>query len=181
MASRPEDEDSKPTVVLDLESLKAQNDRDDEDVLGEITENLEFNVSQDPSEEAKTPPRRPDILLFDLASNYFEKNAAAFPREFSYTVLKDLAALNQKLRQEEAAIIVFNYNAAPKGVNQLCAQIKNKFPKAKTLIIAKNLSEQKAKGHQKTKSGANAYLSSPFGAEAFKNKLNEILNSRRPE
>ena len=84
-----------------------------------------------------------------------------------FSVISELKDLNSSMQEDGDKVVIFNYNAAPKAVNQLTVQIKAKFPHVKTIIMAKNLSDEKAMQHKKTKSGAHAYLSIPFNKEKF--------------
>lgn len=193
-----QDEDDKPTVVLDLKALKKEADQMQNE-LANISSDLEFsaqpstqadsrpeNTAEQPApvempkpspevveqpSERKNSNKRIEVLLFDLNSHFFEQAVSKLPSDFDYSVIKTLPQLNQQLSQEGLKLIVFNYNTAPKAVNQLCAQIKSKFPRAKTIILAKNLSPEKAQAHAKSSSGANSYLSSPFKLADFKKEI----------
>lgn len=177
-------EDDKPTVVLDLKALQEQEKNKDTE-LEEIASDLSFTAgtgTQDaPMEEFKIDLEEPVsdekklVVLFDYNSQYFSNNQSKFPQEFEYVVVTDLKELNKHLQSDGTKAVVFNYNAAPKAANQLCAQIKSKFPSARTLIIAKNLSPEKAQAHAKSSSGANGYVSAPFKLSALKDEINKIL------
>lgn len=188
------DEDDKATVVLDINALKeelasksaAGGDAIQQDVEFAISpgdevkeEASEAGLSLDddldegedllaPTEEAKK------VVLFDFNSEYFTKLSAKLPDTFDYNIIKELKDLNKILQSKEPVVIMFNYNAAPKAVNQLTTQIKSKFPEAKTVIIAKGLSEQKAQQHQNSKAGANGYLSVPFNIEKFEETIRNV-------
>lgn len=195
-----DEEDDKPTVVLDLNALKAQA-REQQEELDDLASDLEFSATPEGEEASQPEPTaspsqaadslsldleaeedsldlsssEPLVLLFDHNSEFFAKNHGKFPEGFEYKVISDLKGLNTELQKPGPKAVVFNYNASPKAANQLCAQIKSKFPESKTLIMAKNLSEEKAMAHKKTKSGANGYVSAPFKMEVFKNELLRIL------
>ena len=49
-----------------------------------------------------------------------------------------------------------------------------KFPLTKTVIIAKGLSDEKALTHQKSKAGADAYLSIPFNVAKFESIISSV-------
>lgn len=184
-----DEEDDKPTVVLDLETLRSQvNQNQIQDELDEISSELEFTAGTDPaqkipdsasdsSQKSERPVKREQVVLFDFNSQYFTQNKDNFPQDYQYKIVYSLEELNQELRKEGSKAILFNYNAAPKAVNQLCAQIKQKFSSAKTVILAKNLSEDKARAHRNTKSGANAYLSAPFKPSEFGQAIKKALDS----
>lgn len=201
-----EDEDDKPTVVLDLNALKKQKLKAEED-LANIASELEFNVGQDePAPKPKRPPPKMEttgtgevdsetfaerfldqrekespasasqfkVLLFDFNSDFFQKSKAQFPKGFEYKVLKTLPELNQSLRSKDFQIVVFNYDVNPRAVNQLCAQIKQKFPVTKTMIMAKNISPEKARLHAKTPSGASGYYQFPLDPSKVEKEFQKI-------
>ncbi len=208
------DDDDKPTVVLDLNALKKQKLKQEEE-LANIESELEFNVNQSPSKEAAARPAKvtpivePDaielsedselfaeqfldarekspskevpfpVILFDFQSDFFEKNKAQFPQGLDYQIAKSLPELNKFLAAKTFQIVVFNYDVNPKAVNQLTAQIKQKFPLTKTLILARAISPEKAKIHAKTISGANGYYQLPLNAEKIKAELLKIKSSNK--
>lgn len=174
-----EEGDDKPTVVLDLNALKKEKLKQEED-LANIESELEFNVGQssipepslneDPEkfaekflnargEEEKSPLT---IILFDFQSDFFQKSVGKFPKGHNYQIAKTLPELNKFLTDKHFQIVVFNYDTNPKAVNQLTAQIKSKFPHIKTMIMARAISAQKALIHAKTPSGANGYYQFPL-------------------
>src|SRR5690606_18450927 len=167
------DDDDKPTVVLDLNALKKEKLAKEEE-LANMAHELEFAVGPEsktkketteeftenflleraklepaPQEEKKVP-----IILFDFNSDLFHKSQAAFPQGYEYHFAKTLPELNKFLANKNLQIVVFNYDAHPKAVNQLSAQIKQKFPMIKTMIIAKAISPEKAAVHAKSQFGA---------------------------
>lgn len=216
------DEDDKPTVVLDLNALKKQKLKQEED-LANLASELEFNIpaedaiatpavdaaadvdSEDFAEQflenrAKAPAPAPKaapkavtspkaasiapkaspasgvpVILFDFESDFFAKSKAQFPKGYDYKVIKTLAELNQCLKNKNFQIAVFNYDANPKAVNQLCAQIKAKMPTTKTMIVAKAISPEKAKAHAKTASGAAGYYQLPLDTAKIENEFKKIV------
>jgi PleD family two-component response regulator len=183
-------EDDKPTVVLDIRALKAQMEKKTAKGDNAIDQEFEFAVlekakAENEEESADTGLSLDDelsleeetdvkrVILFDLQSDYFQKLIEKIPKTFHYEVITELKVLNGILTKKEPVIILFNYNAAPKSVNQLTTQIKAKFPAAKTVIIAKGLTPEKALEHQKSSAGANAYLSIPFNVT----KLEETIKN----
>jgi hypothetical protein len=192
------DEDDKPTVVLDLNALKKQKLKQEED-LANIGSELEFNTAP---EDGKQPQNAEDfveqfldqrskapaagapkavestfpVILFDFASDLFEKSQAQFPKGFAYKIIKTLPELNQCLKNKIFQIVVFNYDANPKAVNQLCAQIKAKIPTTKTMIMAKAISPEKAQAHAKTVSGASGYYQFPLDALKISKEFQKIQN-----
>ena len=194
------DEDDKTTVVLDLNALKKQKQKQEEE-LNNIVNELEFNVgeeavpcsedSEDFAEnflnarkEAQEKPATPTspslnkikIILFDLQSDFFKKSLPNLPKGPDYKLIASLSDLNQQLRIKEFQIAVFNYDGNPKAVNQLTAQIKAKFNHIKTLIIAKNISPEKAKIHAKTPSGAAGYYQLPLDPAKLMKELVRIYD-----
>jgi hypothetical protein len=192
------DEDDKPTVVLDLNALKKQKLKQEED-LANIGSELEFNTASEDGAEAqnaedfaeqfldqrsKAPaaaaPKAIEtsfpVILFDFASDLFEKSQAQFPKGFAYKIIKTLPELNQCLKNKIFQIVVFNYDANPKAVNQLCAQIKAKMPTTKTMIMAKAISPEKAQAHAKTVSGASGYYQFPLDAAKISKEFQKIQN-----
>jgi hypothetical protein len=187
------DDDDKPTVVLDLNALKKQKLKQEED-LANIGQELEFSTSEDEAPASSAPKKAPEktvdteefaeqflnnraeapapkaapakstfkVILFDFQSDFFQKASAKFPKGYDYQIAKDLNTLNKFLGEKSFQIVVFNYDVNPKAVNQLTAQIKQKFPHTKTMIMAKAISPEKAKVHAKTASGANGYYQFPL-------------------
>lgn len=187
-------EDDKATVVLDINALKEElasksasgGDAIQQDVEFAISpgdevreasneEGLSLGEDLDDDEDllAETEERH-KVVLFDFNSEYFTKLSAKLPDSFDYNIIKELKDLNKILQSKEPVVIMFNYNAAPKAVNQLTTQIKSKFPEAKTVIIAKGLSAEKAQQHQNSKAGANGYLSVPFNIEKFEETIRNL-------
>lgn len=201
-----DDEDDKPTVVLDLNALKKQKLKQEED-LANLASELEFNIppeeavsasedSEDFAEQfldqrakatpaaAKTvgtnskltapKPGNVAVILFDFGSDFFQKSHSQFPKGYDYKIIKTLPELNQCLKAKNFQIVVFNYDANPKAVNQLCAQIKAKMPLTKTMIMAKAISPDKAKLHAKTASGAAGYYQFPLDAVKVEAEFKKI-------
>lgn len=194
------DEDDKPTVVLDLNALKKQKQKQEEE-MNNIVNELEFNVGEDATSsedsedfaenflnarkeaEIKSTPQsvtgtgpitKLKIILFDLQSDFFKKALPQMPKGLDYKLINNLNDLNQQLRVKEFQIAVFNYDGNPKAVNQLTAQIKTKFTHIKTVIMAKNISPEKAKIHAKTASGANGYYQLPLDAQKIIKEFTRI-------
>ena len=85
-----------------------------------------------------------------------------------------MSELNTNLEKDPESIIIFYYNSNPKVTNQLCLQIRTKFSKTKSLIVAKNLSADKDSKHKKTNFRADNYLSYPFTELDFKKCIEEL-------
>ena len=181
----PDDEDDKPTVVLDLNALKKQKLKQEEE-LANIAQELEFavsttEISEETSEEMIhqiEETKKVRVILFDFQSNFFENSIHDFPQKgFDYQVARTLPELNKLLAFKEPQVVIFNYDANPKAVGQLCAQIKLKFQLTRTIIIAKNISPEKAKIHAKTAYGANGYYQLPIDSEKVGKELIRVFNS----
>jgi hypothetical protein len=182
-------EDDKATVVLDLNALKKQKMKQEEE-LANIGQELVFNVGKDEdgalaveeeflvnatteTAEEKLKEQFP-IIFFDLQSDYFKKNFSSLPSGYNYKIITSLEELNQNLKAKSFQILVLNYDVNPKAVNQVAAQVKTKFPFTKTLISAKAISPEKAKLHMKTASGANGYYQLPMDASRFEKEIDKI-------
>ena len=190
-----EDEDDKPTVVLDLNALKKQKLKQEED-LANIASELEFNVGEDSPKAAIAPKPRPQpkkpaqpqssapkiiqqptqttVVLFDFQSDFFQNSMDQFPKGYNYQIATELSQLNKFLASKTFQIIVFNYDVNAKAVNQLTAQIKQKFPHTKTMIMARAISPEKAKVHAQTPSGATGYYQFPLNSEKIEAEFQKI-------
>lgn len=177
------DEDDKPTVVLDLNALKKKKLKQEEDLANLATE-LEFGVQLENSAPkarpaAKGPSITPvgqdiTVILFDFQSDFFKQSLVHFPKGYNYQLVTTLNDLNQHLKSKKFQIVVFNYDVNPKAVNQLCAQIKQKISTTKTMIMAKAISPEKAKLHAQTPSGASGYYQFPLDASKIEKELLKI-------
>lgn len=191
-----DEEDDKPTVVLDLNALKKQKLKQEEDLANLVSE-LEFNVGEDKPKAASSPRpiTRPQpqassapkpipkedtsftIILFDFQSDFFQKSKDQFPPGYNYQIATDLSQLNKFLASKSFQIVVFNYDVNPKAVNQLTAQIKQKFPTTKTMIMARAISPEKAKVHAQTSSGASGYYQLPLNASKIEAEFQKIYSA----
>lgn len=178
-----DDEDDKPTVVIDLNALKKQKLKQEEE-LANIASELEFATPDEDDviqtfEKAPSPskPRTQvsvRVILFDFQSDFFANSLSEFPQGPDYRVVKNLNELNQHLKSKSFQIVVFNYDVNPKAVNQLCLQIKQKLPQTKTMIMAKSISPEKAKLHAQTPSGAHGYYQLPIKADKLEKEIQNI-------
>lgn len=158
-----DNEEDKKTVVLNLEELKRLKNLEENPI-----ENVDLEFSSNEEMNSNL------LILFDYQSNLFKENLDLFSKIYQTKLVNDLVSLNQQLTMKANHIVLFNYSAAPNAVNQLCAQIKKKYPNVKTVITALNLSEEKAQSHMNSESGANSYLSYPFDFDKVKNILNKL-------
>lgn len=172
-------EEDKPTVVLDLNALKKQKLKQEED-LANLAQELEFNVGLDESLVPQESSLNQDekslfpVIFFDFQSDFFEKNLDQFPTGYGYQIARSLPELNTYLKSHAFQVVVFNYDVNPKAVNQLCLQIKQKLPSTKTMIIARAISPQKAKLHAATAAGANGYYQLPLAPEKIEKEFQRI-------
>lgn len=165
-----EDEDDKATVVLDLNALKAEQEKLKKE-KEDLSQDIQFSTG-DISMPGIAVPKEIPIVLFDFKSTLFTENQNLFPSD-NLVIATELSDLNTHLKNKDEKVIFFNYIADPKSVNKLLAQIKSKFPFVKTVVIAKNLAPDKAKIHQNSRSGANGYLNFPFTSE----EISQIINN----
>jgi hypothetical protein len=182
----PDDEDDKPTVVLDLNALKKQKLKQEEE-LANIAQELEFAASTNEAPPENLPEinhfsggehKEIRVILFDFQSNLFEASLSQFPQDgFEFHIARTLPELNKLLAFKETQIVIFNYDANPKAVGQLCAQIKVKFPLSNTIIMANNISPEKAKIHAKSPAGAKGYYQLPLDKEKMEKELLRVFKS----
>lgn len=173
------DDEDKPTVVLDLNALKKQKMKEEEE-LESLVHELEFGVGSDNSiEDVQTyskPQKVPrfTVILFDFQSNYFQKTQAKLPDGYDYQIALDLVDLNKFLEPKKFQVVIFNYDVNPSAVNQLCSQVKRKFPFTKTMIVASSVSPKKAKIHSQSKYGAESYYQLPFDSNKVEAEFSKI-------
>jgi hypothetical protein len=176
VATEDEDDDDSEdhaTVVLDLnkmrEELAKQND------LSDAAADLEFSVGADDdqaTQDSKDPTFK--VIMFEYGQPLFESSLPTFPEGFEYIVAKGVKELSALLKSTDFQVVMFYYNGEPKAVNKLCGQVKAKFPKTKTIIVAKNLSPEKVAIHQASASGANEYITLPLITAKIKSTLVKV-------
>ena len=181
MTGNDNNDDEKPTVVLDFNAIKAQLNAQ-EDILAndDVIQDLEFATDNDLESNVNAPDDKEvmitkKVYAFSYKTRYFAENKSKLTdSKISLNIIQEVKELNEVLTNDPNSIIIFYYNSLPKAVNQLSAQIKEKFPNTKTLIIAKNLSTDKAQQHRASKFGANAYLNDPFKRSEFLKVLKSL-------
>ena len=161
------DEDDKPTVMLNLDELKKQNEFE---ATG-VSQILEFSAIKEALSESAAP--KPKCILFDFNSTFFQTNITAFNEVAQCQVVTDVKELNKLIVANKEGTFLFYFNDAGKQINALLAQINQKFPKINSVLIAKNLSENKAQQHSQTASGAKSYLSWPSDSEKIKKAVSK--------
>jgi hypothetical protein len=170
-----ESEDDKPTVVLDLNALKKQKLKQEEE-MANLASSLEFSTPTEDDDSVEMQASRFPVILFDFGSDFFQKSLPHFPKEYDYKIIKTLPELNNHLKTKDFQIVVFYFDSNPKAVNQLCAQIKSKMPTTKTLIMAKAISPEKARAHAQTASGAAGYYQFPLESSKIEKEFNKIYS-----
>lgn len=164
------DEEDNATVVLDLNKLKEEMNKKND--LSDAAVDLEFIAGPDDPKTESIPSFK--VVMFEYGEPLFEESKTLLPEGFNYIISRDVKELSQLLKSPEFQIVMFYYNGDPKAVNTLCSQVKAKFPKTKTIIVAKNLSPDKVKIHQNSPSGANEYINLPFEKEKVKDLFLKI-------
>ena len=162
-------EDDSPTVVIDFNSIKEALSGDE--LLTDEESELLLEKATAKKEKQASPKR---VYLFDYQSDYFQNKVGELGLKESFIIIKSLEELNKALSNDPKCIVCFYYNAFPKIVNQLSAQIKLKFKRTKTIIIAKGLSPKKAQQHHNSKYGASAYLKDPFDHEQLIQTISSV-------
>lgn len=173
-----EEDEDKPTVVLDFnamkEELKSSEDLTDAGIEFNLDGILGDDAPLESSVEEDGPSYEFNIYLFDYNDDFFSKNFDLVGMTNGLGIINSLSELNKTLSDDPGCLVVFYYNQSPKAVNQLSAQIKAKFKKARTLIVANNLSPKKAQAHASSKYASNSYLSYPFKKDEFHKAISEI-------
>jgi CheY-like chemotaxis protein len=162
------EEDEKATIVLDITDIKKQMQT--EEIIDSDDPTLEFSVIDEES-GSLTGLNQDRIYCFNYETDYFTEEAFQ-----NFTIVSAIGDLNAALSDNNIDIIILNYSQYPKVANIISKQVKAKFPKVKTLILAKNLSASKAQAHAKTESGADGYLNIPFTDEELNQKVLEVSN-----
>ena len=184
------DKDEQSTIIIDFKSLADGNLKREKDQNGEIEtlEDLEFNIPEDDEDNQYLALTQSNILneikcplyYLEFKTDFFSK--IDFSKNFqTATSIADINHLNTVLTKKEPSILLIYYNSSPKLSNQVILQIKEKFPEIKIIIIAKNLSTEKAKLHAQSKYAAHEYISYPFLTENLEQKINILKKIMIPE
>lgn len=183
-----DERDDESTIIIDFKSLNESSLKKKKAELSENAqfEELEFNIPDDEKDEviALTQSNILDdincpLYYLEYKTEFFQK--IEFAKNFkTATSISNIQDLNTAMVQKEPSILLIYYNASPKLSNQITLQVKNKFPDTKTVIIAKNLSDEKSKLHAKSKYSANEYISYPFQTEELELKLKALKKSMIP-
>lgn len=176
-----DNEDDKPTVVLDLIKLRKEQESK-EASLAKIAAEIEFNVIDSKSPAAESPKKTAQklaILFYDFNNDFFSNAKQHFPMGSDSKICSALNELSAHLKSQKFQLVVFLYDQNPKGVNQLSAQIKQKFPQTKVIIVAKNISPEKAKLHAATPAGAHGYLALPLEVSKVQQQLDKIFKQEK--
>jgi hypothetical protein len=157
----------------DIEFGASGNSRDLTQSELSINDLSASGLSLGPSTEARTK-----VVLFDFGSDLFQQSINSFPKQgYDYQIFNDIKDLSQQLKKKDFQICFLNYDAQPKAVNQLSAQIKVKMPHVRTVIVGKKLAPDKVQAHQRSKYGANGYYRLPFETDKLLEELNDLKNS----
>lgn len=157
------DEDNKATVVIDLNELKKERERREQEIAAMATD-LEFQV-EDSQAELKPIARAAaalPIVVFEYEGHAFLEGDSPEGQAFHHVT--NLPELNAWLKKKTPLVVVFNLSSNPKAINQLCAQLRIKFPHAKLVLAAKKLAPEKIALHQRSPARADAYLQLPLTA-----------------
>jgi PleD family two-component response regulator len=194
-------EDDKATVIIDLQALKKMKEEQEEE-FANLASELEFSVTgirhnesqladsenseafalkflEQRAASATEEKKKFPVILFDYESDFFQKTKHQLPSGYDYKVVTTLAELNTCLRSRDFQIVVFNYDSHPTTVNKLSAQIKQKFRTAKTLIMARAISPEKARVHASTAYGASGYCQFPVEAEKVEEEFKKIYQQNK--
>lgn len=162
--------DSK-TVVIDLKIMNDFKLKEQEE-LNTLAQHIEFNVHE-PGLIDKLQEKLCKVIYLDFEKTLFSEST--LPADFENIIVSDLKELNTYLKNKEFQILVMHYNSAPKTINSICSQIRQKFPSTKLLIVANQLSPEKALIHAQTSAGAHGYLSPPITAEKLNDEFLRIF------
>ncbi len=128
------DDDDKPTVVLDLNALKKQKLKQEED-LANIAQELEFAVGADdvvPSSSAPKTPPATDIInaedAEDFAENFLETGATQTPKPKA-------PAAQPSSQKSSFTVVLFDFQS------DFFTKSQTHFPKGFDYQIAKSLAE----------------------------------------
>ncbi len=177
-----ENEDDKPTTVIDLKALKREKE-EKERKLEEIGYDLEFNVKPGARAAAPAtaqpqamPSALPPVVLFDFGKGHFA--AQPMPPGPHYHQVEALPELNAWLKKKVPFVLVFPLDVHPSGVNQLCAQLKAKFPHVTVVLLSKHFTPEKVAIHQASPAQAGHYLKLPFSAADWVRVLQQVTGKK---
>lgn len=166
------EEDDKATVVIDLNALRREKENKEKEIAG-LADALSFGTDLDLVAESSQP-----VLFFDFGTKVFAPLAGEFPAGMDCKIISDLPSLNAWIKKKEPVVLVFAFDANPKAVNQLSAQLKAKFKHVTTVLAAKNLSPDKIRAHQASVAGAHAYIKMPFARTELGTILKKLVDKK---
>ena len=181
------DEDDKATVVIDLNKLRKEKEKQEKD-LANVAESLEFNLNND-SEEAVSPtipgskPTAPvmsslPVVMFEFGKNHFAKLKANFPQGFQFHHVAELPELNGWIKKKIPFVLCLPLDVNPKAVNQLCVQLRAKYPHIHVVVVSQLMGPDKIALHQKSPARAAAYMGYPFASADFKVVLDRFARPK---
>lgn len=166
------EEDDKATVVIDLNALRREKENKEKELAG-LADALSFGTDLSLDTESSRP-----VLFFDFGTKAFAPLSGEFPAGMDCKIIADLPGLNAWIKKKEPVVLVFAFDANPKAVNQLSAQLKAKFKHVTTVFAAKNLSPEKIRAHQASVAGAHAYIKMPFAQAELASVLKKLMEKK---
>lgn len=165
------DEDDKATVVIDLNKLKKEKEKQEKE-LANVAESLEFNLASDddapvtptiPGSAAKPAPATGlPVVFFEFGQTLFTKLKAQLPSGPEYHFAAQLPEINAWIKKRTPFVLCLPLDVNPKAINQLCVQLRAKYPHVKVVVVSQVLTADKIALHQKSPAKANAYMGYPF-------------------
>lgn len=185
------DEDDKATVVINLSQLKKEQEKNEQE-MSKVVDNLEFNLSSEAeSEEIKpTVPgsQRPvvnsapistlPVVMFEFEKNHFAKIKDHFPSQWKFHFANTLPELNGWLKKKIPFVVCLPLDVNPKAINQLCVQLRAKYPHVHVIVVSKALTADKIEIHRKSAAKAFGYVGYPFSKEQITSILDKITQPK---
>jgi hypothetical protein len=191
------DEDDKATVVIDLNKLRKEKEKQDKD-LSNFAESLEFNLEESapvaaPRPKVKEPTPAPivpkamphpkvmsalPVVMFEFGGNLFAQLKQEFPDNHKFHMVNTVPELNGWLKKKTPFVVCLPLDVNPKSVNQLCVQLKAKFSLVHVVLVGKTLTETKIAAHKNSPAKAGSYLVYPFSSDDLKAVLDKISQQK---
>lgn len=158
------DEDDKATVVIDLGQLKKAKEKHEKE-LAQVADNLEFNSSSEIATEMKKPAPSLPVVMFEFEKDHFARIKDNFPSQWKFHFAHTLPELNGWLKKKIPFVVCLPLDINPKAINQLCVQLRAKYPHVYVVVVSKALTPDKIAIHQNSAAKAFGYVSYPFSEE----------------